>query len=101
MLSYTYFFHIIGIKLDNLVNNIVYLVRYELFFNFFNLNKGGIAMKFYNLKLRKSVEVDEKDVTLVTMKNGRPAARATTTIDGQEYTMFRILGKADAEKLQK
>tara|TARA_Y100000996_G_scaffold414677_2_gene406268 strand:- start:1961 stop:2212 length:252 start_codon:yes stop_codon:yes gene_type:complete len=80
--------------------HIVYLIRYELFFIFFNLQKGGIAMKFYNLKLRKSVEVDDKDVTLVTMKNGRPAARAVATVDGQQYTMFRILGKAEADKLK-
>ncbi len=66
----------------------------------FNLQKGGIAMKFYNLKLRKSVEVDDKDVTLVTMKNSRPAARAVATVDGQQYTMFRILGKAEADKLK-
>ena len=57
-------------------------------------------MKFYNLKLRKSVEVDDKDVTLVTMKSGRPAARAVATVDGQQYTMFRILGKAEADKLK-
>ena len=57
-------------------------------------------MKFYNVKLKKSVEVDEKDVELVTMKNGRPAAKATTTIDGVTYKMFRILGKAEAEKLK-
>tara|TARA_B100001123_G_C15343460_1_gene1036016 strand:+ start:1234 stop:1407 length:174 start_codon:yes stop_codon:yes gene_type:complete len=56
-------------------------------------------MKFYNLKLRKSVEVESKDITKVTLKNGRPAAKATVSIDGQQYTMFKILSKADADKL--
>tara|TARA_B110000116_G_C16558073_1_gene456240 strand:- start:6 stop:452 length:447 start_codon:yes stop_codon:yes gene_type:complete len=59
-----------------------------------------INMKFYNLKLKKSIEVPDKDVTLVTMKNGRPAGKAVATIDGAEYTMFRILSAADAAKLK-
>ena len=42
-------------------------------------------MKFYNLKLRKSVEVESKDITKVTLKNGRPAAKATVSIDGVEF----------------
>ena len=58
-------------------------------------------MKFYNVKLRKSIEVNESDVELVTMKNGRPAARASVTIDGETHKMFKILGKAEAEKLNK
>jgi hypothetical protein len=59
-----------------------------------------INMKFYNLKLKKSIEVPDADVTLVTMKNGRPAAKAVATVDGAEYTMFRILSAADAAKLK-
>ena len=57
------------------------------------------AMKFYNVKLKKSVEVDEKDVKLVTMKNGRPAAKASVEIDGVTHNMFKIIDKADAAKL--
>ena len=55
-------------------------------------------MQFYNVKLKKSVEVDEKDFQIVTMKNGRPAAKASVTIDGETHKMFRILSNADAEK---
>ena len=55
-------------------------------------------MQFYNVKLKKSVEVEEKDIQIVTMKNGRPAAKASVTIDGETHKMFRILSKADAEK---
>ena len=55
-------------------------------------------MQFYNVKLKKSVEVEEKDFQIVTMKNGRPAAKAAVTIDGETHKMFRILSKADAEK---
>jgi hypothetical protein len=57
-------------------------------------------MKFYNVKLKKSVDVSESEIEVVTMKNGRPAAKATTTIDGKTYKMFRLLGKAEAEKLK-
>lgn len=56
-------------------------------------------MKFYNVKLKESVEVDDKDVELVTMKNGRPAAKASIEIDGKQSNMFKILSKADAERL--
>ncbi len=56
-------------------------------------------MKFYNVKLKKEVEVDDSDVEVVTMKNGRPAAKATVTIDGETHKMFKILSKADAERL--
>ena len=55
-------------------------------------------MQFYNVKLKKSVEVEEKDFQIVTMKNGRPAAKASVTIDCETHKMFRILSKADAEK---
>ena len=55
-------------------------------------------MQFYNVKLKKSVEVEEKDFQIVTMKNGRPSAKASVTIDGETHKMFRILSKADAEK---
>ena len=57
-------------------------------------------MEFYNVKLKKKVEVDEKDVELTTMKNGRPAARATVVIDGKKQTMFKILSKAEFQRLR-
>lgn len=58
-------------------------------------------MEFYNVKLKKKVEVDENDVEIVVMKNGRPAAKAEVTIDGETHKMFKILSKAEAEKVQK
>jgi len=33
-------------------------------------------LKFYNVKTRESVEVPDDKVTLVTMKNGKKAAKA-------------------------
>lgn len=57
-------------------------------------------MQFYNVKLKKSVDVEDKDVEVVTMKNGRLAARAEVTIEGETHKMFKILSKADAERLK-
>ena len=33
-------------------------------------------MEFYNVKLKKKVDVDQKDFEVVTMKNGSKAAKA-------------------------
>ena len=56
-------------------------------------------MEFYNVKLKRKVDVNDSDVEIVTMKNGRPAAKAKVTIDGETHSMFKILSKADAERL--
>ena len=56
-------------------------------------------MKFYSVQLRKSVDVDDSQVEVITMKNGRKAARATVTVDGQEVKLFKILSKEDAARL--
>ena len=56
--------------------------------------------KFYNVKLKKSVVVDQEDIELVIMKNGRPAAKAEVKIDGETHKMFKILSKDEAEKLK-
>ncbi len=58
-------------------------------------------MEFYNVKLKKKVDVKDSDVEIVVMKNGRPAAKAEVTIDGQTHKMFKILSKAEAAKYQK
>ena len=55
-------------------------------------------MQFYNVKLKKKIDVEEKDFEVVTMQNGRPAAKASVTIDGETHKMFRILSKEDAKK---
>lgn len=54
-------------------------------------------MKFYNVKTRQSVEVPEKDVEVVTMKNGKKAAKSVY----QGMKLFKIMSKEDAAKLSK
>jgi len=56
-------------------------------------------MKFYSVQLRKSVEVDDSKVEVITMKNGRKAARVTVDLDGQQVKLFKILSKEDAARL--
>jgi uncharacterized protein YneF (UPF0154 family) len=53
------------------------------------------TIKFYSVKLRKNVDVDTKDVKLMTMKNGRKAA----TAEYQGNKLYKILSKEDAAKL--
>ena len=52
----------------------------------------------YSTKLRKKVEMDQ--IELVTMKNGRPAAKGVAKED-PTLSVFRILSKAEAEQLEK
>ena len=52
----------------------------------------------YCTKLRKKVEMDQ--IELVTMKNGRPAAKGVAKED-PSLAVFRILSKAEAEELAK
>lgn len=54
-----------------------------------------IRLKFYNVKTRQTVEVPNSEVTLVTMKNGKKAAKAE--LNGTK--LFKIVGKEDAAKL--
>ena len=55
------------------------------------------TIKFYNVKSRKSVDIDVSKVTKVMLKNGRPAA---STVDPETGTkMFKILSAADAALL--
>lgn len=56
-------------------------------------------MKFYSVQLRKSLEVDDSKVEVITMKNGRKAARATVNEAGQTIKLFKILSKEDAARL--
>ncbi len=58
-------------------------------------------VKFYSVQIGESVEVEDDKVEVVTMKNGRPAAKATLMKDGKELKLFKILSKADAERLKK
>lgn len=52
-------------------------------------------MKFYNVKTRQTVNVPDDKVTIITMKNGKKAAKAE--IDGMK--LFKILSKDDAARL--
>lgn len=57
-------------------------------------------VKFYSVQIGESVEVPDEEVEVVTMKNGRPAAKATVMKDGKELKLFKILSKEDAERLR-
>jgi len=52
-------------------------------------------MKFYNVKTRQSVDVPDSDVEVVTMKNGKKAAKA----EDNGMKLFKILSKEDAVRL--
>jgi len=52
-------------------------------------------LKFFNVKTKQSVEIDDSKVTVVTTKNGRKAAQAE--IDGMK--LFKFLGKDDLARL--
>lgn len=55
------------------------------------------TIKFFNVKSRKSVDVDVSKVKKIMLKNGRPAAE---TVDPETGTkMFKILSAADAALL--
>ena len=58
-------------------------------------------MKFYNVKLKKSIDIKESDIEIITFRNGRPAAKAEINIDGEKHKLFKILSKKEAEKIQK
>jgi len=52
-------------------------------------------LKFYNVKTRQAVEIPDSQVTLVTMKNGKKAAKA----ESNGTKLFKILSNDDAAKL--
>jgi hypothetical protein len=54
-----------------------------------------IHLKFYNVKTRESVEIPGDKVTLVTMKNGKKAAKAE--MNGTK--LFKIVSEEDAARL--
>ena len=58
-------------------------------------------MEFYSVQLKEKVSVEDSTIKVTTMKNGRKAATAELTKDGQKIKLFKILSKADAEKLSK
>lgn len=56
-------------------------------------------MKFYSVQIREFIEVPDQDVKVVTMKNGKKAARALVTQNGKELKLYKILSAADADRL--
>ena len=52
-------------------------------------------MKFYNVKTREAVEIPDSNVTVVTMKNGKKAAKA----EQNGTKLFKILSNDDAARL--
>lgn len=50
-------------------------------------------MRFYSVQIRDFVEVPEDKIEVVTMKNGKKAAKATVEKDGKTLKLFKILGK--------
>lgn len=52
-------------------------------------------MKFYNVKTRESVEVADANVSVITMKNGKKAAKA----EHNGTKLFKILSREDAARL--
>ncbi len=55
-----------------------------------------IRIQFYNLKTKEKVEVPDNQVEIVTMENGRKAAKAE--LNGAK--LFKFLGKEEAAKFE-
>lgn len=52
-------------------------------------------MRFYNVKTRQFVQVPDENVTVVSMKNGKKAAKA----ESNGTKLFKILSNDDAARL--
>ena len=53
--------------------------------------KGGESMKFYSVQIRESIEVADDKIEIITMKNGKKAAKAEVDYKGQKLKLFRIV----------
>ena len=56
-------------------------------------------MRFYSVQIRDFVEVSDDKVEVVTMKNGKKAAKAQVEQNGMTLKLFKILSKEDAARL--
>lgn len=54
-----------------------------------------VFIQFYNLKTKEKVEIPDNEIEIVTLENGRKAAKAV--YNGMK--LFKFLSKADSEKL--
>lgn len=52
-----------------------------------------IIIKFYSVQIREFVEVPDEKVQMITMKNGKKAAKAEIAKDGKTLKLFKIVGK--------
>ena len=57
------------------------------------------VVKFYSVQIKDHVEVDESQVEVVTMENGRKAAKAEVEKDGKVLKLFKFLSDEDARRL--
>ncbi len=60
-----------------------------------------MMVKFYSVQIKEHVEVDESEVEVVTMENGRKAAKAEVERDGKVLKLFKFLSDEDAQRLSK
>jgi hypothetical protein len=51
-----------------------------------------MPMQFYSVQIREKIEVPDDQVEMITMKNGKKAARATVQKDGRSLKLFKIVG---------
>jgi TnpA family transposase len=54
---------------------------------------------FYSVQIKEHVEVPEDEVEVVTMENGRKAAKAEIVRDGKTLKLFKFLSDEDARRL--
>ncbi len=57
-------------------------------------------MQFYSVQIKDKVEVEDSQVEIVTMENGKKAAKATVVKDGKELKLFKFLSETAAAELQ-
>jgi len=56
-------------------------------------------VKFYSVQIKDHVEVEDSEIEVVTMKNGRKAAKAEIEKDGKTLKLFKFLSDEDAKRL--
>jgi len=57
-----------------------------------------VSMTFYSVQIKESVDVPDDQVEVVTMKNGKKAARATVEREGKTLKLFKFLPAGDTPK---
>ncbi len=55
---------------------------------------------FYSVQIKDHIQVDESEVEVVTMENGRKAAKAEVERDGKTLKLFKFLSAEDASRLE-